>query len=285
MKPEKEMNLAEKSPFDISPESFSTISRILKSLKGFNLDCYKNQCITRRIGIRVRATHCQNVEEYCDFLLNSETELELLYKVLTIHVSQFFRNPLTFQKLREEVIPQIIRQCQERHHRKLRLWSVGCAGGEEPYSLAIILREFFPEDLQELDVSILATDVDAGTLLTARAGVYGEDRMAEVPISIKAKYFTAMGTRYQLLPEIKEMVTFSQSDLFDTTSYPKSDLILCRNVLIYFERAQQQKIMEGFAAVLEQGGFLVLGKSETLSSTSREIFKTVCPMERIYRAA
>ncbi|WP_243369857.1 protein-glutamate O-methyltransferase CheR [Geotalea sp. SG265] len=278
------MNLAEDIPFDISPESFGTISRVLKSLKGFNLSCYKDKCIKRRIGIRVRATHCASVEEYCDLLLDSETELELLYKVLTIHVSQFFRNPLIFRKLREEIIPQLIRQCRERDDRELRLWSVGCASGEEPYSLALILREFFSDELHDLKVSILATDVDTGTLQAARTGIYGEDRMAEVSDFLRMRYFTAAGSRYQLRPEVKEMVTFRQSDLFDTVAYPASDLILCRNVLIYFERAQQQKIMKGFADVLEQGGFLVLGKSETLSGPSRELFKTVCATERIYRA-
>ena len=282
--PKEDINLAEDTPLDISPESFGTIGKVLKSLKGFNLDCYKDKCIKRRIGIRVRATHCKTAEDYCDLLLGSEVELELLYKVLTIHVSQFFRNPLTFRKIKEEIIPQLIQQCKNRDHRELRLWSVGCASGEEPYSLAIILKEHFQEDLQDLNVSILATDVDADTLQAARAGVYGEDRMAEVPDPVKTRYFKQVGSKYHLLPDIKEMVTFRQSDLFDTSSYAVSDLILCRNVLIYFERSQQQKIMAGFATVLEQGGFLVLGKSETLFGPSRELFNTVCPIERIYRA-
>lgn len=282
---QEDANLAEDTYLDISPESFGTIGRVLKSLKGFNLDYYKDKCIKRRIGIRVRATHCKTVDEYCDLLLGSEAELDLLYKVLTIHVSQFFRNPLTFRKVKEEIIPQLILQCKSRSQRELRIWSVGCASGEEPYTLAIILKEHFQEEMHDLNVSILATDVDAGTIQTARTGVYGEDRMAEVPDQVKARYFRQTGSKYQLLPEIKEMVTFRQSDLFETSSYAVSDLILCRNVLIYFERSQQLKIMAGFATVLEQGGYLVLGKSETLFGTSRELFKTVCPIERIYRAA
>lgn len=278
------MNLAEDTPLEISPEAIETIGRVLKSLKGFNLDCYKDKCIKRRIGIRIRATHCKTAEEYCDLLLDSEVELELLAKVLTIHVSQFFRNPLTFRKLQERIIPELLQQCKDRNRQTLNLWSVGCASGEEPYSLAIILKQAFQKELEDLKVAILATDVDTGTLESAKAGIYADDRMAEVTESLRARYFQLRGSRYQLVPEIKEMVTFQQSDLYDTSNYPPSDLIMCRNVLIYFERLQQQRVMAGLAQALKPGGFLVLGKSETISGPSRDQFKTVCPVERIYQA-
>jgi chemotaxis protein methyltransferase CheR len=278
------MSLAEDNPLEISPEAIETIGRVLKSLRGFNLDCYKDKCIRRRIGIRIRATHCRTAEEYCDLLLDSEVELELLAKVLTIHVSQFFRNPLTFRKLQEKIIPQLLQQCKDRCRQELDLWSVGCASGEEPYSLAIILKDAFQQELEDMKVTILATDVDTGTIQAAKAGIYGDDRMAEVTEPLKSRYFQFKGSRYHLRPEIKEMVTFRQSDLYDAGSYTASDLILCRNVLIYFERSQQQKILAGFAQALKPGGFLVLGKSETVSGPSREHFKTICPIERIYQA-
>lgn len=274
--------LPEKGAHDISEETFEILRRVLKDLRGFNLDIYKEKCIKRRIAIRIRASHCASAEEYCELLLREERELDLLLKVLTIHVSQFFRNPPTFAKLREEVLPDLF--ASRRDSRPgMRLWSVGCASGEEPYSLAMILRESFAAELARGRVDILATDVDEGILEVARQGVYGEERLVEVPEAMKRCWFKLDGGKYHLQPEIKGMVRFRRADLFDTESFWASDLILCRNVLIYFERPQQEKIINGFAEALRSGGVLVLGKSETLVGETRRRFQTICPVERIYR--
>jgi chemotaxis protein methyltransferase CheR len=277
------INLPVSTSPDISPEAFEMIRRILKNLNGFNLDSYKDKCIKRRISIRIRATNCKTAEAYCELLLNNEAELDLLLKVLTIHVSHFYRNPPTFEKLKREIFPSLFSRCKREGRDDLKLWSVGCASGEEPYTLALILKDNFSADMQGINVSILATDVDAATLEVAKQAAYHADRLAEVPDSIKTRYFEQGGAKYQLMPEITKLVTFRQGDLSNITSYPKSDLILCRNVLIYFERSQQEKILNGFADALSSGGVLVLGKSETLVGETRQRFRTICPVERIYR--
>ena len=123
--------------------------------------------------------------------MDSETELELLFKVLTIHVSHFFRNPLTFKKLEKDVIPEIITQCKNNNRSELRLWSVGCASGEEPYSLAIILKEAFKAQVEGLDLSIQATDVDTDTLQLAKAGIYTEDRLRRGIFAVKSPILRA----------------------------------------------------------------------------------------------
>jgi chemotaxis protein methyltransferase CheR len=202
-------------------------------------------------------------------------------KVLTIHVSQFFRNPPTFEKLRSDVLPHLFERCREGG-TALRLWSVGCAAGEEPYSLAITLRTCFADAMETVPVSIVATDVDADVLERARDGVYGEDRLAGVDPLLRARYFEERNGRFFLCDEIRRMVTFRKGDLFHVDEYPSCDLILCRNVLIYFERSQQERIIKGFARALPLGGILVLGKSETLVGESRRLFRTICPVERIY---
>jgi chemotaxis protein methyltransferase CheR len=273
----------DKEPFDISDDAFDLIRSTLKNIKDFNLDIYKDKCIRRRIAIRIRATHCRTAEEYGELLRQKKDEPDLLLKVLTIHVSQFFRNPSTFEKLKYEIIPYLFQLPDKKGKERLTFWSVGCASGEEPYSLALIMREFFPMEAARERVAILATDVDAAILETARAGIYGEERLAEVPESFRARWFRTAGGRYHLLPEIKEMVDLERRDLFDRDSFPKCDLILCRNVLIYFERMHQERILHGFADVLGSGGILVMGKSETLFGTIRSRFQTVCPIERIYR--
>ena len=269
--------------FAISDDAFAMIRGILKSIKGFNLDIYKDKCIRRRIAIRIRATHCRSAEEYGEILRQKADEPDQLLKVLTIHVSQFFRNLPTFEKLRAEIIPYLFELRDASGRGRLTFWSVGCASGEEPYSLALILKEFFPRESIRERVAILATDVDTNILEVARLGIYGEERLAEVPETIRNRWFRKQDGQYHLLPEIKEMTDFIKSDLADRDSFPECDLILCRNVLIYFERQHQEKILNGFADVLRKGGILVMGKSETLFGTIRARFQTVCPIERIYR--
>jgi chemotaxis protein methyltransferase CheR len=277
--------IPEFAPLDITAEEFELISQTLQRQHGFNLDAYKDKCIKRRIAIRVRATRCATVREYCDILLNRQGEVEQLLKVLTIHVSQFFRNPATFDKLRQEIIPYLFTFARQEGRRDLKFWSVGCAGGEEPYSLALLLKEHFPDELARFAVTIHGTDVDAGVLATAPLGVFGPERLHDLPDSYRDRYFTTEHGRFHLGPELKEMVTFAQGDLQHDGAYPAADLILCRNVLIYFERSQQERIIRGFARALRAGGILVLGKSETLFGESRRYFQTLCPVERIYRVA
>lgn len=268
---------------DIPAEAFDTILKVLKNLRGFNLDIYKEKCVKRRIAIRVRKTGCSSAAEYGELLIRDEAEPDRLLKVLTIHVSQFFRNPSTFHRLQDEVFPSLFSLCERENRESLKVWSVGCAGGEEPYSAALILRENFAEPISRRKVAILATDVDQEVLETAQKGIYREERLLEVPRQVKERWFREAEGKFQLAPEIMNMVTFRQSDLFDIGAFPESDLILCRNVLIYLERSHQEKILSGFADALRDGGVLVLGKAETLVGESRRRFQTLCPIERIYR--
>lgn len=268
---------------EISADAFAMISATLKGVRDFNLDYYKDKCIRRRIAIRIRATRCRTAEEYGELLRQSPVEPDLLLKVLTIHVSQFFRNPATFEKMRSDIIPYLLGLRATKGEKRLMFWSVGCASGEEPYSIALFLKEFFPHEAERGEITILATDVDANIIDAAIAGVYGEERLVEVPAPMRERWFRKEGARYHLHPDIKGMVEFRKSDLFDRDSFPESDLILCRNVLIYFERTQQENILNGFADMLRDGGILIMGKSETLFGAIRERFNTICPVERIYR--
>jgi len=267
---------------EISPETFDMIGRVLKAHSGFSLDGYKDKCVKRRINIRIRATQSPSSEAYGALLTKNCAELDHLLRVLTIHVSHFFRNPSTFQKLSREILPQLIKE--RPGPRGIRLLSAGCAGGEEPYSLALIMQEEFAGALAAGAVSIRAIDVDAATLDAARGGLYHPDRLAEVAPELLERWFTREGERYRLSQEIRRVVDFSQADLNDDPATGgEYDLIMCRNVLIYFERGRQEAILNGFADALKSGGILVLGKSETLFGSARRRFRTVCPVERIYR--
>jgi chemotaxis protein methyltransferase CheR len=265
---------------EISPDTFQAIGNVLKARSGFTLDGYKDRCVKRRIHIRIRATESSSPEAYSEYLSSNSSEQDHLLRVLTIHVSHFFRNPSTFDKLSRETLPALL----ELRGPRLRISSIGCAGGEEPYSLALLLRERFAEGVAAGHYSITGTDVDRGTLEMAREGVYHRDRLAEVAPEQLARWFTAHGERsYRLKDEIRAMVTYQHADLNHSAVCGPCDLILCRNVLIYFEKERQSAILNAFADALGSGGILVMGKSETLFGPVRGRYQTVCPMERIYR--
>jgi chemotaxis protein methyltransferase CheR len=182
--------------------------------------------------------------------------------------------------LRDTVIPAVL---NGENRGEVTFWSVGCSSGEETYSLALILKEYFSDRLSGCRVRILGSDISAEILDAARTGIYRPDRLEELPEGFLSRYFTPDRGMFRLHDEIREMVEFQQSDLLDCASFPPTDLIVCRNLLIYFDRARHESILKGFAAALSPGGFLLLGKSETLVGEARKLFTTVCPVERIYR--
>ncbi|MCM0081309.1 protein-glutamate O-methyltransferase CheR [Geomonas sp. Red32] len=271
--------LASREP-EIPPETFEIIGRILKARTGFSLDGYKDQCVKRRINIRVRATESPSVEAYSALLTEDPAEQERLLRTLTIHVSHFFRNPSTFDKLAAETLPELLAR---RSPEPVRILSVGCAAGEEPYGMAILLAERFADQLGRGLFQLRGCDVDQNVLAAARAGLFHPDRLNQVSAERLTRWFTGQGAQYELCGEIRSLVTFYQADLNDEVACPESDLILCRNVLIYFERGRQEAILNRFADALGPGGMLVLGKSETIFGSVRRRFRTVCPVERIYR--
>jgi chemotaxis protein methyltransferase CheR len=269
-------------PSEIADDALAEITMILEMRRGFSMSIYKDKCMKRRISIRMRSCRCLDVSEYCSILRQSEQELDLLKKALTIHVSQFFRNPSLFEKLRTEVLPFLFQRTGS-DAKTLSILSLGCAGGEEAYSIGIILREFFPRELLHTSVDIRAFDIDAEILQAAVKAEYYEDRLKDLPDSFRGRYFLPSGSRMQLSKEIREMVTFHQQNIMDAASFDPCRLVLCRNTLIYFTRLDQEKILNGIAHILPTGGILVLGKSETLVGEVRKLFATICPIERIYR--
>ena len=263
---------------DISDESFTEIRDILFSARGFDLDGYKDRCIKRRIAARIRTLDFHHIEAYIDLLKNNDLEQEFLLEALTIHVSQFFRNPTTFSVLEETLLPELLHK--HRGTAEVKVWSVGCAGGEEPYSIALLGDELCgPSD----HISILGTDVSADILKKARAGIYDSHRLVEVPDPVLTKYFSKEGVRYRLDERIRNKVRFLRHDILQDRFFPRIDLILCRNILIYFSRPEQDRILRTLAKSLAPDGLLILGRAESMVNESRDLFVCVDPAERIYR--
>lgn len=267
---------------EVEDAALTEISGILEARRNFSLSAYKDKCMKRRIAVRMRSCRCLDTAAYCTLLRQSEQEVDLLKKSLTIHVSQFFRNPSMYEKLRADVLPSLF-QMAGSAGGQLRFWSLGCAGGEEAYSLGIILREFFAPELLRTAVEIRATDIDTEILQAAVLAEYGEDRLKGLPDNIKERYFIRKGPLRQLSNHVREMVSFHHQNILDADMFQPCHLILCRNTLIYFTRTEQERILHAIAGALPAGGILVLGKSETLVGETRTLFAKVCPIERIYR--
>ena len=264
---------------DLSDRDYSLISLILKEQRGFLLDGYKDLCIRRRIAARIRALGFSTPEDYIELLAEHSTEQEKLLATLTIHVSHFFRNPSTYAVLEQRVLPELLLRARESKS-KLRVWSVGCSSGEEPYSVALLCRTLMAEGDM---LSIVATDLSSDILLRAKLGRYPANRVVEIPTDILKNSFSQDGEYFQLQESVRQAVRFFRHDILCDPPFYRADLILCRNVLIYFSREQQQKILNSLAETLLPGGYLVLGRAETLVPSCRDFFRCIDPAERIYQ--
>ena len=265
---------------ELSDADFEAVRRLILERCGFDLGHYKNPCIRRRIAARIRARGFRSAAPYLETLSREEGEAEALLSALTIHVSQFFRNPSTFAVLGSRVLPELVARARREGNRPLRLWSVGCAGGEEPYTLALLLAEL---DETEVPVEILATDLSGAALQRGAAGVFEAGRLDAVPPALRERYFEPCGKLFRLREDVRSRVVFRRHNILERDAYPAAELILCRNVLIYFSREEQDEILRRFAADLPSGGYLVLGRAETLLGDTRRLFTIEDPAERIYR--
>lgn len=243
-------------------------------------DAYKESCVKRRVAARIRRSGCLGVEQYLRYLQEDVGERQLLLTSLSIHVSQFFRNPTLFETLQAVVLPALMQRTADR---PLRIWSIGCSAGEEPYSLAILLVESYGEQVACEQFDVLATDIDRRTLAQAEQALYAaEPTLRVVSAARRERFFTEQDGSFKLCPAVQQLVRFRQMDLQRVADYPQADLVLCRNTLIYFNRQAQGKILQTLADILPQDGILVLGKSESMPAPLRARFATLDPTERIY---
>jgi chemotaxis protein methyltransferase CheR len=264
---------------DLSDREFTAIKELLRDRRQFDLGQYKDRCIRRRIAKRLRLCKVTNIASYLSQLERDDNELDTLLATVSVHVSHFFRNPDTFRILEQKILPELCQRARAVGRTELTLWSVGCASGEEPYSLALLVDTL---DETGLDMRILATDISASVLETARSGHFEASRMKEVPVEVIKKYFHADNGRYRLIKRVRDKVEFLRHNIMTAREYPEADLILCRNVMIYFTREEQERILSRLAAALPEHGILVLGRSETMLDGMRCYYHPEFPVERVF---
>lgn len=240
------------------------ISKIKKKT-GIDLSLYKEAQMKRRLTSLYEKRGFRNFSDYYSAIHNDNDLLNEFLDRMTINVSEFYRNVQRWEVLDKKIFPMLLTKS-----KKLKIWSAACSTGEEPYSLAMVLSSHVPLR----DVSILATDLDAGVLDRAKVGLYQERSLKEVPKNILDKYFVNEGQHYQVKEEIKKTVQFKQQNLLRDPYGSGFDLIVCRNVMIYFTEEAKDRIYTDFSKALRPGGILFVGSTEQIFNPSKYGFES-----------
>jgi chemotaxis protein methyltransferase CheR len=256
-----------------------------KIYRATSLDChqYKDNYLKRRINVRMHVWGVKTYGEYLRILNSYPGEYKELMEDITINVTQFFRDPEVYKLMEEEILPLLIYDKVKNNRRVIRFWSAGCASGEEPYSMAILMDDLLGEESKSFMVSIQGTDIDETCLTAARDGIYLPRQIENVRPKYLSRYFQYDGEMYHISDRIKDMVRFKKQDLFSDKKGAHFDLITCRNVLIYFTKEMQQKLFLQFLNQLNEGGYLIIGKTETMIGEFSKKFHPVDLRERIYQ--
>jgi two-component system, chemotaxis family, CheB/CheR fusion protein len=251
------------------------------SRTGHDFASYKKPTVERRIGRRMQLHRITSLADYLDLLRDNPDEAQALFKDLLIGVTTFFRDPAGWAALTETVVPRLFEQ---RHAGDaVRAWVAGCSGGEEAYSLGMLLLEHAAAAADEKSaIQIFASDIDEDSLARARLGLFPEGIEADLSEYRLTRFFARDGTHYRARSELRETLVFASHDLLRDPPFSRLDLISCRNLLIYLERDMQERVLEIFHYALRPRGFLFLGSAEAMGAP--QLFETVDTLHRIYRA-
>jgi two-component system, chemotaxis family, CheB/CheR fusion protein len=242
---------------------------------------YKSSTILRRVGRRMTVTHNRTIREYAHYLAIHPEEVGELVKSFLINVTQFFRDPDAFAYIKSEILPKLIAQARERD-KVLRFWTAGCASGEEPYSLAMLIADLLGPELHEWSIKIFATDLYESAIEFARRGLYSETMLKEVPAEYQERFFERVDHGYRISKMLRQTVIFGHQDLSRSAPFPRISLVLCRNVLIYFTPELQDYVLHQFAFSLSPNGYLFLGKAETVRP-NQSFYELVNKHWKVYR--
>jgi len=265
---------------DPQPEQLHELLALLRLRGGYDFRCYKKAMLLRRVRRRMGLNQIATLADYCRHLRDSPTELKSLAQDLLISVTAFFREPQAWEVLAAEVVPALV--AAKPQDAAIRVWVAGCATGEEAYSIGMLFLERMDAHPRNGKIQVFATDIDKPALETARAGLYPESIAASFPPQRLARFFSKTDAGYQVKKDLREIVTFAPQNLVTDAPFSHLDLVSCRNLLIYLEPELQQKVIGLFHFSLNPGGYLFLGKSETIGQ-QRGLFDLVSKPWRIYR--
>ena len=258
------------------------ILKVIKDLADLDLSPYKRSSVERSVNRRMRACGLQTLSEYVSLLQWDSRELHTLISDVTVEFSVFFRDEKLFEILRCSLLSEIIRWNKTSGERPIRVWCAGCGTGEEAYSVAILLFEALKGNVGRKKIALFATDVDFSSLAKSRAGVYSPDSIKNIASSTRERYFSFDGS-YRIKDFIKNLICFGKHNLLSDPPISHIDLLLCRNVLIYLEKEGQSAVLNRLRYAVRPGGYLVLGKSESLWPPVSDSFDVVNRAFKIFR--
>jgi len=265
-------------------QAFTLLKRRIHLDRGLDCEQYKENYLKRRIAVRLRATGVEGYLAYMRLLKNNPEEYTRLLNELTVNVTQFFRDKDVFRRIRDEVVPALLESKKALGSRTVRIWSAGCASGEEPYSIAILVDHLGGDD-PGWNFRVVGSDIDEKSLEVARKAQYSEVEVLE-GIRLDDYFETSeapSGKLYKVRDEIRRKVRVERMNILEEHPKRHFDMILCRNVLIYFGRDVQRRIIQNLSSDMLRDAYLVLGKSETLGHEAGAAFKPAFPRERIYQ--
>ena len=265
------MTLFPSNNLELSDQTFRQLSDFIYANSGLRYDESSKYVIQRRLTSRIRELRMDSFEKYFYYLTyspNRDTELEVIFDLITINETYFFREERQLRAFREEVIHEAM--AYRKENKSLRIWSAGCSTGEEPYTIAMLCSQI-PE-LEGWDVDIFASDISQKVIQTARRGIYSESSFRSTEDGMRTRFFDSTpDSKFRIKEDIRRMVTFGKVNLLDeqkTGIFSELDVIFCRNVIIYFDVEAKKKVIENFYRKLRKEGFLLLGHAESLLSLS-----------------
>jgi len=270
---------SDESGDSVQADTYSSIFRMLRRTTGVDFSHYKRPTIERRIARRMTLRHAATLESYLEILQKDSNEVHHLQEDVLIHVTSFFREPESFDALKQTTFPALLRQ---RADGPIRVWVPGCSTGEEVYSLAIALFESLEEEAELVPIQFFGTDVSKVSIERARAGFYSESAVADVSAERLGRFFAKIDAGYQIGKAIRERCVFARQDITRDPPFSRLDLIVCRNTLIYLGQPIQRRIITMMHYALKPNGFLMLGRAET-TGTGADLFSTFDKRAKIYR--
>lgn len=254
----------------------------IEKVTGFNARPYRESTLKRRVGHRLHATQSRDYGEYFRYLKKNPSEFTAFINNFTITVSDFFRDKKVFRALKRRILPGLVEKKLSRGQKRIKVWSLGCSKGQEPYSLAILLDDVLKKKpSHSLQVFIRATDVNIPAVEKAMKGIYNRYEIQNIPAAYRTACFEKKGDEFKIKEGIKNMVRFSYHDMIKDPYRGNWDLILCRNVFIFFETYAQREMLHKIHAALRKEGILVLGQAETV--VNKALFRCLSYKHHIYQ--
>lgn len=273
----------------ISDQEFKELRDFIYNTAGIDIPIERKYLLENRLGPRLKELGLKTFGDYAKHLrLGSDRngELQNLFERVTTNETSFFRDVKQLDVFRTKVLPELIEAQQKAGTKELSIWSAGCSSGEEPYTLGIMLHELLRMSIIGWRIRITANDLSPAMLAKARAGLYNDHSLRTTPKDVVDRYFTREPEGFRIHPKVQKLVSFGPINLNDTLAVkrvPRSQVVFCRNVIIYFDDEMKKKVVSSFYDNLQPGGYLVLGHSESIHKISRAFTPVMQPGGIMYR--